>query len=471
MNDADELKILVIEDDALQRKALCDMLTSWGNNVQSCENLSDARGLLARNSFHLTLLDMCLPDGNGLDFLAEQNSLKTQNAGAIVLITAFSDIKTAVSAIKCGAYDYLPKPFEYEYVKKIVRNVGKNTNLSERVLSLSRMTIGNYDDVWQLDNMIGAESMKDIFERAQRIAGLSDTTALLIMGETGTGKGMMAKAVHRLSNRADKPFIEVNCSAIPGQLIESEIFGYEKGAFTDAKNKKQGLLEIADGGTVFLDEIGDMELNLQSKLLKVIEDKEFRRLGGSQLNSVDVRIIAASNRDLKAMVADGKFREDLYYRLSVIPITMPPLREHTRSILPLANHFLNRLGKETGRKFKCFTDQACQAMLNYSWPGNIRELRNAVERSLILATKDKIDASDLFLSDYSPSQPPVRRESGEASQTNDKAEPQIMSLAESEQRLINSVLQSVNGNKNMAADILKIHRTTLYKKIKEYGLE
>lgn len=467
MSDTAGLKIFIIEDDELLRKALFDMMTSWGNNVQVCKNLSEARNLLAKNSFHLTLLDMRLPDGNGLDFLAEQNSLKTQNAGAIVIMTGYSDVKTAVNAIKCGAYDYLPKPFEYEYVKKIIRNVSKNANLSERVLSLSRLTIGNYDDVWQLDNMIGTESLKDIFEKAQRIAGLSDTTALLILGETGTGKGMMAKAVHRLSNRADKPFIEINCSAIPGQLIESEIFGYEKGAFTDAKNRKQGLLEIADGGTVFLDEIGDMELNLQSKLLKVIEDKEFRRLGSAQLNSVDVRIIAASNRDLKAMVNDGKFREDLYYRLSVIPITLPPLREHTRSILPLANHFLNRLNKEAGRKLKGFTQQACQAMLNYAWPGNIRELRNAVERSLILTTGDRIDVRDLFSSDYSPS--PPKKEDNKLSQINESEAP-LMSLAESEQRLIKSVLQSVNGNKNMAADILKIHRTTLYKKIKEYGL-
>jgi len=456
-----ELDILLVEDDDLLRKTMFDKLSDWGHTVQACTCLCEARDVLNKMSFDLAFLDMRLPDGNGLDFLAEQRTDGVEMSVAIM--TAFADVETAVSAIKSGAYDYLPKPFEDEQVRKIVRNVCGKVELTSKVSSLTQLAMGGYDDVWQFDNMIGTEEMMKVFEKAQRIAGYSDTT-VLILGETGTGKGMLAKAIHRRSRRADCPFVEINCSAIPAQLIESEIFGYEKGAFTDAKARKAGLLEIADGGTVFLDEIGDMELNLQSKLLKVLEDKEFRRLGSARLTSVNVRIIAATSRDLKKMTSEGTFRQDLYYRLSVVPITMPPLREHAKSIRPLATHYLDLFCREMACTYEGFTDEAMEAMDSYSWPGNVRELRNAVERSVILGGENgRVDLDVLGLSDAS------HQSDGGEEGGADGIRP--MSLAECEQRLIRSVLSSVNGNKNKAAEMLKIHRTTLYKKIEEYGLK
>jgi transcriptional regulator with PAS, ATPase and Fis domain len=270
---------------------------------------------------------------------------------------------------------------------------------------------------------------------------------------------MLAQAIHRLSPRAEKPFVDINCSAIPGQLMESEIFGYERGAFTDAKNRKPGLLEIANEGSVFLDEIGDMDLNLQGKLLKVIEDKEFRRLGGAHTTKVDIRIIAATNRDLRVRVKEGKFREDLYYRLSVVPLVMPPLREHKKSIEPLASYYLNFLNRQIGREIKGFTSRAMKALKEYTWPGNVRELRNCIERGVLLESGEEIDIESLGLP----------RGSGGSTREKGKEIPP-MSLAEGEKRLIASVLDSVEGNKNKAAEILKIHRTTLYKKMQEYKL-
>jgi len=456
-----ELEVLVVEDDDLQRKSLFDLLSGWGHNVQACTSLLEARDLIGKYSFDLALLDMRLPDGDGLKFLGEQKA-----AGIdfnIVIMTAFADVETAVGAIRLGAYDYLPKPFENEQLEKIVRNLSKRVELSSRVISLSRLTSTDHEDVWQFDSMIGTQGLRLVFEKAERIAGFSDTT-VLIQGETGTGKGMLAKAIHRRSRRADKPFIEINCAAIPGQLIESEIFGYEKGAFTDAKNKKTGLLEVADGGTVFLDEIGDMELNLQSKLLKVLEDKQFRRLGSAKITTVDVRIIAATNRDLKEMMEEGKFREDLYYRLSVVPLTMPPLRQHRKSIAPIADHYLGVFRKEMGRDISGFTDSTTQAMMEYEWPGNVRELRNVIERSVILCGEDKIDVDSLGISDNQSIS------AGKDTDSGDDMGIRPMSLAECEKKLIESVLKSVGGNKNRAAETLKIHRTTLYKKIEEYGV-
>ena len=316
-----ELQILLVEDDPLLRKSVYDRLSGWGHRVMACETLREASDLLEKQPFDLAFVDMRLPDGDGLQFLHERKPMHPDTV--MVTMTAYADVTTAVAAIKCGAYDYLPKPFEEEELEKIVRNVGEKLDLSRQVTTLSLLTTGDFEDLWHFGNMIGTTTLGRIFEVAERIAKSPDTT-VLILGESGTGKGMLAKAIHRASPRAEKPFVDINCSAIPGQLMESELFGYEKGAFTDAKNRKPGLLEIANGGTVFLDEIGDMDLNLQGKLLKVIEDKEFRRLGGARTTHVDIRIVAATNRDLQARVKEGKFREDLYYRLSVVPIHMPP---------------------------------------------------------------------------------------------------------------------------------------------------
>lgn len=460
-----EISILLVEDDKLQRKALHDTMRGWGHDVQACDCLMDARKLLSKGQFDLLLTDMRLPDGDGLEFIQELGS--SAPGMSMVIMTAFADVRSAINAIEIGAYDYLPKPFENEQLQKIIRNVSDRVEMHRKITSLSRLASGAQGDVWQFDSMIGTDVMKGIFEKAQKVAGFSETT-VLILGESGTGKGMLAKAIHRLSDRVDKPFVDINCSAIPAQLIESEIFGYERGAFTDAKNTKQGLLEVAHTGTVFLDEIGDMELNLQSKLLKVIEEKEFRRLGSGKTTSVDVRIIAATSRDLQVLVKEGKFRADLYYRLSVVPIILPPLRDHKASIGPISEYYLKTLSKEMGRNVKSFKASAIKAMMEYSWPGNVRELRNAVERSVILASGDEVDAEALGLAAYQPAAPG----GGTTESVPAPAKEFVpMSLAEAEKSLIESVLKSVNGNKNKAAEVLKIHRTTLYKKIEEYGLE
>lgn len=455
-----ELQILVIEDDALLRKAIYDRLRSAGHDVQARDCLAQARQILEETDVDLLLSDMRLPDGDGLKFIAEQKELHPDTE--MVVMTAYADISTAVEALKAGAFDYLPKPFEDEQLDKIVRNVADKQTLTRQVTSLSEMQVRECGEVLSFGEMIGSSVLVKIFERAQLIALAADTTAL-IMGESGTGKGMLARAIHLASPRAKKPFLDINCAAIPEQLMESELFGYEKGAFTDAKQRKPGLFEAAEGGTVFLDEIGDMDLKLQGKILKVLEDKCFRRLGGAKSVSVDVRVVAATNRALKKRVEEGLFREDLYYRLSILPIVMPPLREHKDNIEPLALYFLKLLGAQMGKKIKGYSTKARSAMHAYDWPGNIRELRNVVERSLILTTGDEIEADVLGL-------PSTADVPAEETPPAPAGEIPPMSLSACEKKLILSVLHSVEGNKNRAAEVLQIHRTTLYKKMAEYGI-
>ncbi len=465
------MDILIIEDDELQRKLLFDYFKSRKHGVKACDSLTDARARLKTESFHLVFLDRRLPDGDGLGFIAELS--KKQPDTYIVMVTAFADVPSAVQAIRDGAYDYLPKPYKPEQLEKIVRNVEKSVSMQERVEGLARLASGAGDNVWQLDQMIGSEALRDIFEKARRIAEFPDTTVMLL-GESGTGKGMMATAIHRLSARADKPFVDINCSAIPGPLMESEIFGYEKGAFTDAKTSKPGLLEIADGGTVFLDEIGDMEMPLQGKLLKVIEDKQFRRLGGSRMVKVNIRIIAATCHDLDALVAEGRFREDLYYRISVFPMTLPPLREHPESIALLAEQCLKQCAKSMGRKWAGFTPDAMKALQHYPWPGNVRELSNTIERGAILCNGDRLDVRDLGLpegrAETAPVNPPSKAIPINAAPEMSHSIP-AMSLADCEKLLIKSVLQQVDGHRGRAAEILQVHRSTLHKRIVEYGLD
>ena len=465
-----ELQVLIVDDDPLQRKSLFDLLARWGHQVIASECLADAREQIDKNTFDLIILDMRLPDGDGLEFLDEQK--KNNSESNIVIVTAYADIRTAIAAIKCGAYDYLPKPFEYEQLEKILRNVSSSVDLKRRVNVLTQLAASPTGEAAVSgDIIVRTEAARKVFEIAQRLAGAGDTT-VLILGESGTGKGLLAKSVHRQSPRASRPFIDINCSAIPEQLMESELFGYERGAFTDAKLRKIGLLEAADGGTVFLDEIGDMSVNLQGKLLKVIEEKEFRRLGSARSTHVDIRVIAATSRNLKERIAEGKFREDLFYRLSVFPINLPPLRERQECILPLAEHYLKVYGRKLARNVVRFSPDAVTALQGYAWPGNVRELCNMVERGVILSSSDEVSGPDLGLpSGLTPPLPAGTQAVSAAPATALPVPAFPMSLAESEKRLIQTVLKHVEGNRSKAAEILDIHRTTLYKKIADYGLD
>ncbi len=456
----DDLKVLVVEDDALLRRVIYDSLISSECEVMAADSLHDARQLLASDVFDVMISDMRLPDGDGLELMKQQK--EEHPSMEVVVMTAYANVDTAVKAIKDGAFDFLSKPFEDGELYKILRNIEEKRKLSQKVATLTEQSMRELDGFIQFDQMIGTAAMTQIFEMAERVAKSEAT--VLILGESGSGKGMLSKAIHRSSPRVNEPFVEINCSAIPEHLLESELFGYEKGAFTDAKNKKMGLFEVAEGGTIFLDEIGDMDQSLQAKVLKVLEDREFRRLGALKTSKVDVRILAATNRDLKELVAEGKFREDLYYRLSVVPIEVPPLREHLESIEPMANYFLQLFSKQMGRKMKGFEPSALKLLSSYDWPGNVRELRNVIERGLILSDGNVVKTSALGLSAS-----PAIAASAETTSSGGGDEG-MLPLAEVEKRHIQRVLENLDGNRKAAAEVLQIHRTTLYKKIETYEL-
>ncbi len=455
-----DMRVLVVDDDELLRRVIYDNLLKNGCSVMAADSMHDARRLLSSESFDVMISDMRLPDGDGLALMKEQRD----NAPGmeVVVMTAYANVDTAVEAIKNGAFDYLSKPFDDGQLYKILRNIEEKRTLSRKVATFADYSMREFDGFLQFDQMIGTAAMTEIFKIAERVAKVDST--VLILGESGSGKGMLSKAIHRTSPRANAPFVEINCSAIPEHLLESELFGYEKGAFTDAKNKKLGLFEIAEGGTIFLDEIGDMDLALQAKVLKVLEDREFRRLGALKPTQVNVRILAATNRNLKDLVNEGTFREDLFYRLSVVPIHVPPLRKHRSSIVPMANYFLQLFSKQMGIKVNAFEAEAIDALSSYDWPGNVRELRNVIERGLILSDSEKITASSLGLNLLSGSPKEPRSEA-------ESADDELLPLMEVEKRHIKRVLERLNGNRNAAADVLQIHRTTLYKKIEAYELD
>ena len=457
------MKVLIVEDDDLLRRSLYDMLAVKDCEVLAADSLVDARTLLKKETFDVMISDMRLPDGDGLSLLEEQQ--EAAPGMEVVMMTAYANVDTAVKALKFGAFDYLSKPVEEDLLCKVLRNINEKVKLSQQVESLTDYSMREFDGFVRFDQMIGTAAMSDIFQMAERVAKSEAT--VLVQGESGSGKGMLSKAIHRVSPRAKKPFVEINCSAIPEHLLESELFGYEKGAFTDAKGSKLGLFEVADGGTVFLDEIGDMPLALQAKILKVLEDQSFRRLGAVRSTNIDVRMVAATNRDLQQLVQDGTFREDLYYRLSVVPIVVPPLRQHRKSIEPLASYFLKLCAARMGKEIPEFSEAALQALLSYDWPGNIRELRNVIERGLILSPGSVVEADVLGIHVSGDAAPVV---SALAPAAGAGASGEMIPLADLEKQHIAAVLQHVDGNRSKAAEILQIHRTTLYKKIETYGL-
>jgi len=402
-------------------------------------------------SMDLVLLDCRLPDMCGLDVL---KSIKAISPGtAVIIITAYGDVKTAVEAIKMKADNFVLKPIDLTVLKAMVEKSLESYRTCEEVLYLKRK-------VSQLKSSVNLDKLRiprDVYQMIMLLAENPSTTVLLL-GETGTGKGMVANIIHELSDLRNSSLVEINCAGLNNELLESELFGHERGAFTDAKTLKRGLLEIAHRGSLFLDEIGEMSMSVQAKLLKVIEQKSFRRLGGTATIEVEVRIIVATNTDLESSVSTGKFRSDLYFRLNVMPIMLPPLRERREDILPLANIFLEEFNKLFGKEVSGFSTAAESMLAYYSWPGNIRELRNIVERAVLLCGESTVTIAHL------PDNLKGKKNYLGLPLRND------LSLNSLEKEHIKRILFSCNHNRTTASKILGIHRTTLVNKIKEYNL-
>ncbi len=448
--------LLIVEDDEVLRKTLSEVFLKRGFKVSAVERGEDALRFVSTHRVDISLLDLRLPDINGLNVL--KGMQEANEDIMVIVVTAYPEVKTAISAMKAGAYDYINKPFELEELKLLVDKAMETKRLRSEMEVLRYQKGMDYLS----KRMIGSSSkFLSVMELVATVAK-TDRTPVLILGETGTGKELVANAIHCSSDRRKSPFIKLNCSAIPDTLLESEMFGYEKGAFTDAKNSKKGLFELADGGTLFLDEIGDMDLRLQPKLLQVLENQTFRKIGGTRDIHVDVRVIAATNKNLEHMVREKKFRDDLYYRLKVIVIDVPPLRERCEDIIPLAEHFVRLINRNFKKNIKGLSQECKDILLRYSWPGNVRELKNIIERAVILADSGEILPEHLpaELVKTSPVTPEHTRQ-----------DTFCMTLEEIEKNHILRVLNHVNGNKTKASRILGISRLTLREKLKKYAID
>ncbi len=453
-------KILIIDDEKLLRWSLEQNFLKEGYSVISSGNGEEGLNLYKEELPDITLLDVQLPDGSGMAVLEKIKEIDRD--AIVIMITAYGDIQTAVRSIKIGAYDFVEKPFNMKKLNIMIEKALETVVLRKEVSQLKNKLSVQYG----FDSIIGeSEVMRGVFELVQKVAR-SDATTVLILGESGTGKDLVAKVIHYQSRRAGRPFMEISCTALPEALIESELFGFEKGAFTDAKTMKKGLFELADGGSIFLDEIGDMKLNTQAKLLKAIENKTFKRIGGIKDISVDVRVIAATNRDLEEEVKRGGFRGDLYYRLNVIPIQLPPLRERGKDIVLLARYFINQYNREFRKTVRGLTRETERLFLEYCWPGNVRELKNVIERVMILENDEFIRPEYL----------PIEIRSAEFIQRAGPEELDIripaggIDIEDVEKRLIRRALQMTGGNQTKAAKLLNITRDTLRYRMQKYGL-
>ncbi len=447
--------ILIVDDEVAIRKSLVHFFVRKDFSVAEAGAPEEALRLVQEALPDLVLLDLKLPGMDGLSLLDEFKRLDPSLA--VIMMTGHGDIHTAVEAMKRGAENFLPKPVDLNQLFVTVEKGLEKVNLLRRAQFYQQKAAEG-------SRILGvSDAMKRIEDTLRLIARNPDTTVLL-MGESGTGKGFVAEWIHQHSPRAEQPFVEVNAAGLSATFLESELFGHEKGAFTDARQMKRGLLEVADGGTCFLDEIGDLDPSLQPKLLKVLESKTFRRLGGTELIKVDVRIIVASNKDLAKQMQDGKFRQDLYYRLKVMPVTIPPLRQRPEDIVELATQFLRDFSKKLGREVQEFTSDAMQMLRGYEWPGNVRELRNVIERAVILSETDHI--SPVYLPQEITRVASALPGASDAALWSGEPEP----LEEIEKRYIGRVLAFCDGNRSQAAQLLSIARSTLINKIKKYEL-
>jgi DNA-binding NtrC family response regulator len=452
--------ILIVDDEDAIRHALERYLSDIGYKVFAAANADEATKIMDGEVVDLALVDLVMPGMDGIGLVRE---MKVRDPDVVVIImTAYGTITSAVNAIKAGAYHYITKPFELDDVSSLVAAAVEHKRLKEENRYLKKQLKTKY----KFENIVGtSEPMMAVFSLIEKVADTDST--VLILGESGTGKELVARAIHYNSKRGSKPLITVNCGAIPETLLESELFGYVKGAFTDAYTTREGKFDAANGGSIFLDEIGDMSLKLQVKILRVLQDKRFEPIGSTKSHEVDVRIIAATNQDLELLVKNGRFREDLYYRLNVIPIRIPPLRERKSDIPLLIHHFLERIRTEEGRQVDGISDEAMKALIEYNWPGNVRELENLIERMSIMKMGGKIELSDL------PDQ--IVKKCAAPLNVSAHMDGEVISLkdavSEYEAGLIRQALEKSGGNKNKAAKLLCINRTTLIEKIKRLGIE
>jgi DNA-binding NtrC family response regulator len=454
-------KILLIDDEQNSRDLLKNLLESSGHAVQAVDSAEKAIQILKDNSFSIIITDLNLPGASGIDILkwVKENCSDTN----VILITGMGSAESAVTAMKEGAFDYITKPLNIKELQIVIDKALANRQLVVENRYLRQQLHGKYN----FDKIIGtSQAMQQVFRRMEKIA-LTDST-ILILGESGTGKELVAKAIHFNSHRKDNPFIAINCGAIPGDLLESELFGHIRGAFTGAIADKPGKFELANRGTIFLDEISNMPLMLQSKLLRVLQEHEFERVGSGTTVKLDVRVISATNAELEKEVATGNFREDLFYRLNVIPIELPSLKQRHEDILLLAKHFLKKSSEMMGRKNMTISGAALSAMEKYSWPGNVREMENVIERTVALT-----DGTNIEVSDLPSSLRPLHQE-----EVNVVPHPRVttegvnlpMVMLEIEKEMIEEALRLCSGIKTRAASLLKLNRTTLVEKMKRLGI-
>lgn len=449
-------KILVVDDDRIILDSLCEFLSLEGYAATAAESFAEAAAALQRQSFSLVIADVNIPDGSGFELLSVVRKNYPQTV--VIIITGYGTIESAVEAIKMGAYDYLTKPIvDDDLLLGVERALRQQTLLSE-----NRQLRGQLEQKYTLDNIISQNyKMAKIFDLIEAVA--DTTTTILMTGDSGTGKSMLARAIHYHSSRSDKAFVEVSCGALPETLLESELFGHVRGAFTGAVRDKDGRFLAADGGTVFLDEISVASPAMQVKLLRVLQDRQFEAVGSNKTITVDTRVVLASNSDLVEEVKAGRFREDLYYRINVVTIHLPPLADRIGDIPLLTEHFLSQFCRTHGKEKRELIPEAMECLQRYAWPGNVRELENVMERAVLLCKGARIGIDDL--------PPALVMQSRVATGPGFKQMGLKEVLAEPEKTAIRAALDANNWNRQNTASALQINRTTLYKKMKRYGLE
>jgi two-component system response regulator HydG len=449
-------KVLIVDDDTSMCELLAEGLVQHGYEAHWHSSPHDALVELAERKFDVVLTDINMRDMNGLDLC--QKATEGQPDLPVIVITAFGSMETAVQAIRAGAYDFITKPFDIDVVVISIERAVKHSALTREVQRLQKAV----DESRRFDELLGASpAMKEVYDLLERV-GESEST-VLVSGESGTGKELVARALHRRSKRGTGPFVAINCAAMPEQLLESELFGHTKGAFTDARNARPGLFVQAKGGTIFLDEIGDMPIGLQPKLLRALQERTVRPVGGDTEAPIDVRVVAASNRDLETAIEERKFREDLYYRINVIHVELPPLRARGADVILLANHYLEHFAIQSQKDVRSLAPDAAEKLSAYAWPGNVRELANCMERAVALTRNESISVADL------PEKIRTYRTSHVLVAATDPSE--LVPLEEVEKRYILRVLEAVGGNKTLAAQVLGLDRKTLYRKLDRYGSE